>query len=146
MRRLHKTLIFCASIATTALCALPLMSTYLSGEESCTMFIRGYNLMEFSALGCVPLFAPLFILAVLLGSQTKAAKETMMLFLFAANMICYVHSFNAARIWLGSLGGSLLTFYPGMFLIPLVFAMLLGLVKIFELRTHQNFWCIKYKT
>ena len=146
MKKKYKIILVLISIAATAICVLPVMSVYLSDGESGTIFVRGYNLMEFSALGCVPLFAPLFIPAITLGSQTKAAKEMELLILFAANMVCYVHGFNAARIWLDSLGGSPLTFYPGMLLIPLVLLMLLGLAKIFELLTHQNFWHIKDKT
>ena len=132
MKKEYKTILVLISVAVAATCALPVMSIYLSDGESCTMLIRGYNLMEFSALGCVPLFAPLFIPAITLGSQTEAAKETMMLFLFAANMICYVHSFNAARTWLGSLNGSLRTFYPGMLLIPLAFSTIMVLSKVIK--------------
>ena len=138
MKKKHKIILILISVAAAATCALPVMSIYLSDGESCTLFVRGYNLMEFSALGCVPLFAPLFIPAITLGSQTKAAKETMLLILFAANMICYVHGFNAARIWFDSLGGSLLTFYPGMLLIPLAFSTSMGFSKVIKQPVYRD--------
>ena len=121
MRRLHKTLIFCASIATTALCALPLMSTHLSGGESCTMVIRGFNLMEFSARGCVPLFAALLIPMILFGCQSKTSKEAELLLLVVINLTCFVHGINASHEWIHSLNGSLLTYYSGMMIYPCAF-------------------------
>ena len=138
MKKKHKIILILISVAAAATCALPVMSIYLSDGESCTLFVRGYNLMEFSALGCVPLFAPLFIPAITLGNQTKAAKETELLILFAANMVCYVHGFNAARIWLDSLGGPLLTFYPGMLLIPLAFSTSMGLSKVIKQPVYRD--------
>ena len=143
MQKEHKIILILISVAAAATCALPVMSIYLSDGESCTLFVRGYNLMEFSALGCVPLFAPLFIPAITLGSQTKAAKEMMLLILFAANMVCYVHDFNAARIWIDSLGGSPLTFYPGMLLIPVAFSTILGFYKVFELLARRNYMALE---
>ena len=143
MKKEYKTIFVLISIAAAATCVLPVMTIYLRDGESCTLFVRGYNLVEFSALGCVPLFAPLFIPAILFGSQPKAAKEMMLLILFAANMVCYVHGFNAARIWLDSLGGSLLTFYPGMLLIPFAFSMILVLSKVFERLTYRNYMVLE---
>lgn len=132
MRWLHKIFIICAGIAATSLCVLPLMHTYLSDGESCTMVIRGFNLVEFSAWGCVPVFASLLIPAILFGNQTKAAKETALLILFIGNMVCYVHSFHAAKAWLYSLDGSMLTYHPGVVLVPLGFIMVLALTKSFD--------------
>ena len=136
--RIVKCVVTAAGLAAFALCILPLMSVRTGGPESGVLMVRGYNLMEFSALGCVPLFAPLFIPAITLGNQTKAAKETELLILFAANMVCYVHGFNAARIWLDSLGGPLLTFYPGMLLIPLAFSTSMGLSKVIKQPAYRD--------
>lgn len=144
MKKKYKITLVLVSIASAAICVLPVMSIYLSDGESSTLFVRGYNLMEFSALGCIPLFAPLFIPAILFGSQTKAVKETELLILFAGNVVCYVHGFNAARLWLDSLGGSFLTFYPGMLLIPFAFSMLLILSKVFEQLTHRSYMVLEY--
>ena len=122
MGKLKKyTIILMSVITTIILCALPIMSTYLSDGESCTMFIRGYNLMEFSAWGSIPLFASLLIPVIIFGYQTKSAKEAELLLLLIGNIVCYVHGFNVSQAWLSSLGGSLLRYYPGMLLYPCLF-------------------------
>lgn len=125
-RRLLNSLLSIACISVSIMHILPVMSTYLSDGESCTLMIRGYNLMEFSALAVIPMIAPLFIIVILLGYQSKSAQEIELLFLTAVNMICYVHGVNAAKDWLYSLDGSLLEYYPGMLLLPLAFCLVVG--------------------
>ena len=139
MKLAYKAILIFMGIAAVATCALPIMSVYLSDGESCTLFIRGYNLMEFSAWGCIPLIVPLLVMAILFGNQKKTAKEAELLLLFAGNMVCYVHSFNAAWAWLTSLDGSFITYHLGMFLLPLTFIMILALWKIFELLTYRGY-------
>ena len=82
MKRTFKVIMIIACIAATALCALPVLSVNLGGSESCTLYVRGYNLIEFSAWGCIPLFASLLITVVLLGHLTKPTKELVLLTLF----------------------------------------------------------------
>lgn len=130
-RKRYRRIFILASMIAAALFALPVMSVCLNEGESCALLVRGYNLMEFSAWGCVPLLAPLLIPVVVLGGQTLAVQETELLLLPVGNMVCYVHSLNAARTWLNSLGGSLITYHLGIFLIPVAFLMILMFPKIF---------------
>lgn len=125
-RRLLNSLLSIACIAVSIMHILPVMSTYLSDGESCTLMVRGYNPMEFSALAVIPMMAPIFIIVILFGHQSKSAQEIELLFLAAVNMICYVHGVNAAKEWLYSLDGSLLEYYPGMILLPFAFCLVVG--------------------
>lgn len=93
--------------------------------------------MEFSAWSCVPLLAPLVVPMILFSSQTKAIKEIALLVLFVGYMICYVHSFNAARAWLTSLSDTLIAFYPGMFLTPFAFMVIVGCLVLFEKKRNK---------
>ena len=140
-RKLSRFLVNIVCILVSLMQILPVMSTYLSDGESCTLIIRGYNLMEFSTWGFFPLFAPLLFLVILFGRQEESVKEIELVILFVSNMFCYIHSFNAARSWLYSLSCSLTTFHPGALLIPFVFVMIFAFAKIFELFTHQNSLC-----
>ena len=124
-QRLLNSLLTVACISVSIMHILPVMSTYLSDGESCTLMVRGYNLMEFSALAVIPMIAPLFIIVILLGHQSKSAQEIELISLAAVNLICYVHGVNAAKDWLYSLDGSLLEYYPGMMLLPLAFGTLI---------------------
>lgn len=138
MKTIYKITLVLASIAAAAMSALPVMSVHLSDGESCTLFVRGYNLTEFSAWGCIPLLAPLFIPMILIGHQPKAAKELMLIALFIGNMVCYTFSIHVAQAWLTSLGGSRVTFHPGTLVIPFAFAILLVLAKIFDSPTYTT--------
>ena len=133
MKAVYKHLMLVLSMGSAALCMLPVMSTWLfdGGKFGDTFYIEVYNLIEFSAWGCVPLFAPLLIPVILYGSQTKDAKELELIFLFSANMICYVHSFNAARTWLDTISDSLILYYPGRALYPLGFMVLCIVAMLF---------------
>lgn len=136
-QRLPNSLLTVACIAVSIMHILPIMSTYLSDGESCTLTVRGYNLMEFSALAVIPMIAPLFTLVILFGHQSKSAQEIELLFLTAVNLICYVHGVNAAKDWLYSLDGSLLEYYPGMILLPLAFCLVVIGVLI-EIYGHHR--------
>ena len=140
--QIFEIILILVSAAATAMCLLPIMSVHLSDGESCTLFIRGYNLMEFSAWGCVPLLANLLIPVILFGCQKDAAKEKELIILFVGNTVCYINSVNAAREWLYAVGGSLITYYPGMVLLPLGFIIVLVLSqmleKICELLVHRK--------
>ncbi len=60
VRWMNKSISALACTATMLLLDLPLMSTRLVGGESAMMTICGYHLAEFSALGWVAVFAPIF--------------------------------------------------------------------------------------
>lgn len=111
-------------IAVTLLCTLPLMSVRIETGEIGTLVVRGYNLMEFSAWGCIPIIAPLLIILLHL-CRSKAIREAGVLLLLAGNAICYVHSFNAAKTWLTEISGSGIVYHPGAMLYPLALGLLL---------------------
>lgn len=125
-QKLFQFLVSTTCIATSLMHILPVMSTYLSDGESCTLMVRGYNLMEFTSLSFIPMIAPLFIIVILFGHQSKSAQEIELLLLTTVNMVCYVHGVNAAKEWLYSLDGSLLEYYPGMLLLPFAFCLVVG--------------------
>ena len=64
------------------------------------MVIEGVNFTEFSAPSIVILFAPLIVLAILYGCQSRQAKEVELILLLIGNSICFVHGANVARTWL----------------------------------------------
>ena len=76
-----------AAVVNTVLCTLPVMSAHLNGGESGTLVVRGYNLMEFSAWGCIPMIAPLLMAALLL-CWSELVREAGLLSLFAGNLVC----------------------------------------------------------
>ena len=64
------------------------------------MIIKGYNFTEFSVPSVVILIAPLIVLSILYGCQSKQAKELELILLLIGNSICFVHGAKAARTWL----------------------------------------------
>ena len=64
------------------------------------MVIEGVNFAEFSAPSIVILIAPLVVLAILYGCQSRQAKEVELILLLMGNSICFIHGANAARAWL----------------------------------------------
>ena len=138
-RSYFKYLLIIASIAASAMCVLPLMSVYSGGTESCTLIVRGFNLMEFSAWGVIPLIAPLVITIIVLGRQTRIVKETEILILFMVNTVSYVHSFNAAKAWLYDVGDSFVTCYPWAMLLPLGFVLICVVTKVMDDISQSDF-------
>ena len=121
LRKWKNALLLLACVLASAMCALPVMRTTLTAGEAGDLVVRGFNLMSFSPWGCIPLLAPLTIPAILLGHQSKAAKELELILLTMGNTVCYAHGFNAARTWLMSLGGSVRICGAGTLAIPLAF-------------------------
>lgn len=72
MKDIFKIVIVIASLGASATCVLPLMSITASGGESAIFVVNGYNLMEFSAWGCVSMISTLLIPVILFGKQSKA--------------------------------------------------------------------------
>jgi len=131
MKKAHRIVLTLMSAAAAALCVLPIMSAHSGGAESCDLIVRGFNLMEFSAWGSVCLFAPLLIPGILLGSQSRPAQELEIMCLLLGNVVCYSHSFNAARAWLAENSSSLITYYPNMLWYPAAFIAVLIFGRIF---------------
>ena len=133
-----KTLLIAASIVFSALCVFPIMSVYSGGTESCTLYVRGFNLMEFSAWGVIPVFATFLIPIIALGHQSREMKEILFLTLFTVNAVSYARSINAARTWLYEVGDSLIAYYPCGILFPLGFIIVLALAKILDVITIKE--------
>lgn len=130
--KLTKTVIIILSIITASFCLFPIMSTYSGGGESGTLIARGFNLMEFTALGIIPIIAPLLIPIILYGNQNKASKERSLILLFLGNMLSYVHSFNAANDWLENVSDSPIFYYPAIVVYHLCFILVLVIPKAIE--------------
>ena len=107
------------SAALLGLNALPILSTHCGSIESCTLMIRGYNLLEFSSWAVIPVFSPVLVLSILLSLQKKSTKNTELVILLAANTVCYVESLRAARTWLDGVSSGLITCHPGMLSFPI---------------------------
>lgn len=118
MKKWYKTIITLACVGVFVLAALPIMSVEIVGGESYTAIVRGYNLMEFSPWGVIPLMTPLLIFLIVFGKQSRAVKEAELLLLLVISMICYVHSFQLATEWLRSVGTSMIARDVGMALYP----------------------------
>ena len=125
MKKSYRIILTLISAMATVLCVFPLMSAHSGGTESCDLIVRGFNLMEFSALGSVCLFAPLLVPGILFGSQSHAAQELEIMCLLLGNIVCYSHSFNAARAWLAENSTSLITYHPNMLWYPSAFIAIL---------------------
>ena len=111
MNKWYKTIMKLLCAAAFVLAVLPLTSVEAGNGETCTLIIHGYNLMEFSPWGVVPLMAPILVLLILFGKQSKSAKEAELLLLLVASVVCYVHSFQLSTEWLRSVGTSIVTRY-----------------------------------
>ena len=108
-----------AIVAMVALNTMPIMSVSCLDGEACELMVRGYNLMEFSPWGAIPVFIAVFVLAILFSCQSKASKQAELLLLLVANGVCYVTSIIAARTWLESVSSGFVFTHYGMFLFPL---------------------------
>ena len=131
MKKSYRIILTLMSAAASAFCALPIMSAHSGGTESCILIIRGFNLMEFSSWGSVCLFAPLLVPGILFGSQSQMAQELEIMCLLLGNIVCYSHSFNAARTWLAENSTSLFTYHPNTLWYPAAFVAVLVFGWIF---------------
>jgi len=122
--------LFCV-VATMVLNALPVMSVYSTGRESCTFIVRGFNLIEFSPWGAIPISAILVVLGIFLSCQSKASKHAEILLLLTINLVCYAESVRCARIWLEGIGSEQVTCHAGLILLPLVSSALMVLLMKF---------------
>jgi uncharacterized membrane protein len=107
------------SLAFVALNALPIFSARCGEGESCTLMVRGYNLLEFSFWAVLPVFTVVIILGILFGFQKKSAKNVELLLLLAANAVCYLESMKAAKAWLEGISNAPVNSHFGMVAFPL---------------------------
>ena len=127
-----KLIICILSFVAFLLCFFPLMSVYVDGKENTVLTACGFNLMECSALGVVPLIAPLLVPIILYGHQNKASKERCLIVLLVGNLICYVDSFNATKEWFGTVGSEMISYYPMAVIYPVCFVAILIAAKILK--------------
>ncbi|MBQ7760343.1 MAG: hypothetical protein IJ376_04450 [Acidaminococcaceae bacterium] len=114
----YRNILLLLSVAMVVLNTLPIMSVYSGGGESCTLMVRGYNLIEFSPWSAIPIFTAVIVLGILFSFQERSAKHAELLLLLATNIVCYVESFGAARTWLESVGSSVINCHFGMVAFP----------------------------
>ena len=107
------------SLAFVALNALPIFSAHCGGSESCTLIVRGYNLLEFSFLAALPVFTVVIILGILFSFQKKSAKNVELLLLLLANVVCYLESMKATRAWLEGISNAPVNSHFGMVAVPI---------------------------
>lgn len=94
----------------------------LTEGEAYTAVIKGVGFTELSAPSIVILIAPLVVLAILYGCQSKQAKELELILLLIGNSICFVHGANAARTWLLEIDAAIYRMTNiALFLYPVVF-------------------------
>ena len=112
--RLSYTIVMVAMFSTI-LTGLPLISGTVRDHA---LLIRGFNLMEFSALACVWVVAPMTVALIVLSSQPKAVKEFEIILLTIVSLMCYTHAVQEARVWIFANEGSLLKYHPGVVFAP----------------------------
>ena len=102
-----------------------MQSGRLTEGEAYTAVIEGVGFTEFSAPSIVILIAPLIVLAILYGCQSRQAKELELILLLIGNSICFIHGVNAARTWLLEIDAIIYGMTNiALFLYPLVFIVL----------------------
>lgn len=138
MLNMRNMFILLVTLLVIVICVLPILSVDISDGGSYKLIVRGYNLMEFSAWGCVPIIAPALIPVIVFGHQAKAAKELELMILFSAHIVCFVHSFNLARAWLYDIGGAPVYHHYGMILYSMGFIILLFLLIILAKQEGDN--------
>ena len=115
----YRNFLMMLSLAFVALNAFPIFSVHCGGSESCTLMVRGYNLLEFSFWAALPVFTVVIILGILFSFQKKSAKNVELLLLLLANAVCYMESMKAARAWLEGISNAPVNSHFGMVAFPL---------------------------
>ena len=135
----HRNFLMMLSFAMVALNTLPILSVHSSGSESCTLMVRGYNLLEFSSWAAIPVFSAILVLTILFSFQKKSTKNAELVLLLAANTVCYVESLKAVWAWLDGIGTApihchfgVLAFPIGIMLVVFYAMLLLNDFKVFK--------------
>ena len=139
MNKRLKYIVIAFAIGVVILNVLPFMSTYVNGSEHGTVIVRGYNLIEFSTLGCIPLFATLLIPAILFSNHSKEFQNIELILLSIASIISYIHALNSAKNWLLSISDSIITHHLGMIVYPFSFLLLI-IVSKFLLNVSSSYF------
>lgn len=102
------------------------------------MVIKGFNFMEFSAPSIVIIVAPLLVLCILFGCQSKQAKELELILLIILNSVCFLHGVITARAWLLDISATRNgNINPAIILYPMVF-ILLCIVAIIKNKDNKE--------
>lgn len=105
----------------------PILSTYVTGDLECGNIIaRGFNLMEFSLLGAVPVLTPCLLL--LLNGKRISGKAALTCIgcLAVGNMVSLGIAVQSAYVWMQSIATSEVVFHlTGMLYIPTIIAAML---------------------
>lgn len=130
--------IIALSLVCFALCWFPMLNGKLTDGEACTVVIKGFNFMEFSAPSIVIIVAPLLVLCILFGCQSKQAKELELILLIILNSVCFLHGVITARAWLLDISATRNgNINPAIILYPMVF-ILLCIVAIIKNKDNKE--------
>ena len=127
----HRNFMMMLTLATVALNTLPILSVHCGGSESCTLMVRGYNLLEFNSWAAIPVFSTILVLAILFSFQKKSAKNVELILLLAVNAVCYVESLRATRAWLDGISNAPVNCHYGMFAFPIGIVMIVFYAMLF---------------
>ena len=137
-RRLFDLLIAVCFLGAIIASAQPLLSCKTGYD---TILIRGFNLMEFSALGCVPVLAPPLLLFIIFSSLERKIKEVGIVVFLLLVAICYCHGFIEAREWLMDTSNTRIIYHPCAMLFPMTI-LLEGIIWIVEAIAGDGFGSI----
>ena len=138
----HRNFMMLLTLATVALNTLPILSVHCGGSESCTLMVRGYNLLEFSSWAAIPVFSTILVLAILFSFQKKSAKNVELILLLAVNAVCYAESLRAARAWLDGISNVPANCHYGMFAFPIGIVMIVFYAMLYlnDFKVFKNIY------
>lgn len=101
----------CASVMDLLSLSLPVMYAYDAGSmESGEIMVRGFHLVEFSALDCIPLLVPLLLIAILYSRMTQNTKTLLYLSIATLDLVSLNHAAIRAHRWVESVCDSTITY------------------------------------
>lgn len=135
----NKCIIIFVTIIALMLNLLPVMSSPFTGElVSGKVVISGFNLLEFSALGCMPILAIILLPIIFFSNHSAEFQKIELILLAIITIPAYIHSLNAAREWLYSTSEAMITYHPGMIAYPFSFLLII-IVSNFLSTTSNSF-------
>ncbi len=142
-RRLFDLLIAVCFLGAIIASAQPLLSCKTGYD---TILIRGFNLMEFSALGCVPVLTPPLLLFIIFSSLDRKIKEVGIIVFLLLVTICYCHSFIEAREWLMDASDTRIIYHPCTLFFPMavLFEGITWIIKTLTLDRYDSITCITF--
>ena len=115
----------------------PVMYAYDAGSmESGEIMVRGFNLVEFSALGCIPLLVPLLLIVVLYSRMTQNTKTLLYLSIATLDLVSLNHAAIRARCWVERVCDSTIAY--GFCLPAYLIAITVAVVAGYVVARHYN--------